>query len=344
LGIFVPFLLVWLAIVYLPFFVRSWWAFLALCFAYLMVGVGVRLGVAAFSAAEVPAVLVFLGNFWLDFVVWALPVPVIARAIVLAAKSLGFKGKSLLALNIVGILALPGTWLGTAAYERWDHRPAPVECTAKPILLTLAGVDGSVPWSNAIHLYLGQNIREDGRYLFFPVHRRSICRDTSNGAERLTTSAFSVELWSPPLDRCGSPERQTWEKMLCVRRDDDTLQTLPHDIVFFDPKGIRLGDFVISTAATDERYPLAEGERLVTATNLEVGTVKAVCRIEPTPDGSTWCRMRREVGAGASVYWNLYAPPDAIDDRLLQAESVASSICSSIFNLPGCTAVGATAP
>lgn len=309
-----------------------------------MVGVGVRFGVAAFSAAEVPAVLVFLGNFWLDFVVWALPVPVIARAVVLAAKSLGFKGKSLLALNVVGILALPGTWLGTAAYERWDRRPAPMECTSKPILLSLAGVGGTIPWSNAIHLHLGQNIREDGRYLFFPGHRRSICRDTSNGAERLTTSALSVELWSPPLDRCGSPASQMWEKLLCARRDDGNLRTLPHDVVFFDPNGIHLGDFAIASAATDEGYPLVEGERLVTAASPEVGTVKAVCRTEPEPNGSTLCRMRREIGAGANVYWDLYAPHDAMDDRLLQAESVASSICASIFNLPGCTAVAATAP
>ena len=87
--VFVPFVLLWLAILYLPFAMRSWRAFLALCAVYLLFGVGVRLGVAAFSAADVPVALVFLGNFWLDFVVWALPIPILARGVVLAAKSRG---------------------------------------------------------------------------------------------------------------------------------------------------------------------------------------------------------------------------------------------------------------
>lgn len=343
MGIFVPLLLLWLAIVYLPFAMRSWRAFLALCGAYLLVGGGVRIGVAAFSASEVPAVLVALGNIWLDFVVWALPIPIVARAAVLVAKSLGLGGKRLIALNVAGILALPGTWYGMAVYERRERRPAPAECTARPILLTLADIDGSAPWNNALRFYLGPDIRADGRYLFLPAHRRSICRDTSNGVERLTTSALSLELWSPQLDRCESQESQRWEELLCARRDDGILRTLPHDIVFFDPDGIHLGDFGISTAATDERYALTEAERLVMAASAEVGTVKAVCRTEPSPDGSTLCRMRRDVGAGVSMYWDLYAPTDAIDDRLLQAESVASSICASIFNLPGCTAA-ASAP
>lgn len=306
-------------------------------------GIGVKAGVALFSAAEVPAVLVMIGNIWLDYLVWAVPIPIIARAVVLAAKSLGLTGKRLLALNIAGILALPGTWLGEAALYRWERRPAPAECTAKPILLTILGVEGSVPWSDAVYFYLGSDIRADSRYLFFPAHRRSICRDTSNGADRLTTSALSFELWRPPLDRCRSPESQMWEKLLCARRNDGNLRTLPHKVVFFDPNGIRLGDFGISTAATDERYGLTEKERLVSAANAEVGTVKAVCRTEPTQNGSTLCRMRREIGAGVSMYWDLYVPTDAIDDRLLQAESVAGSICASIFNLPGCTAA-ATAP
>lgn len=343
MGIFVPILLLWLAIIYLPFAMRTWRALFALCGAYLLIGGGVRLGVATFSAAEVPAVLVFLGNFWLDFVVWAVPVPIVARAVVLVAKSLGLGGKRLMALNVAGVLAFPGTWQAIAVYERWERRPAPAECTAKPILLTLADIDGAVPWSTAVYLYLGPDVRAGRRYLFLPAHRRSICRDTSNGVERLTTSALSLELWSPPLDRCGSPESDRWEELLCARRDAGSLRTLPHEIVFFDPDGIRLGEFGISTAATDERYALAEAERLVIAESAEAGPVKALCRTEPSADGATLCRMRRDVGAGVSMYWDIYAPTDAVDDRLLQAESVASSICASIFNLPGCTAA-ATAP
>lgn len=145
MGIFVPLLLLWLAIVYLPFTMRSWRAFLALCGAYLLVGGGVRIGVAAFSAAEVPAVLVALGNIWLDFVVWALPIPIVARAVVLLAKSLGLGGKGLVTLNVIGVLALPGTLSGMATRDRWERRPAPIECTGIPILLTLAGVEGMVP-------------------------------------------------------------------------------------------------------------------------------------------------------------------------------------------------------
>jgi hypothetical protein len=108
---------------------RSWRALLALCGAYLLVCGGVRLGVATFSAAEVPAVLVFMGNFWLDYVVWALPVPIVARAAVLLAKSLGLGGNRVMTLNVIGILALPRAWQGLAAYEHWERRPAPAEYT-----------------------------------------------------------------------------------------------------------------------------------------------------------------------------------------------------------------------
>lgn len=343
MAVFIPLLLIWLVIVYLPFAMRGWPSFLGLCAVYLGIVTGVGWGVATFTAAEVPAFLVFLGNFWLDFVVWALPVPILARAVVLSAKSLGLGGKGLVLLNVVGILALPGTWFGKAAFDRWERRPAPAECTARPILLTLADSKGSVPWSNALRLYLGSDIRADGRYLFSPEHRRSICRDTSNGAERLTTSALSVELWNLPRGPCGSPESQRWEELLCTRRDAGTLRLLPHDVVFFDPEGIRLGDFAIPKAATDESFALAEGERLILAAGPEGGTVKAVCQTEPAPNGSVRCQMRRDVGAGVSVYWDLYADPDVLEDRLLKAEGVANSICASIFNLPGCTAA-ASAP
>jgi hypothetical protein len=156
----IPALLVlWLVVVYFPFAMRTWPQFLLLCAAYLLMGIGVRLGVANFSADEVPSVLVMLGNFWLDLVVWIVPVPIIARAVVLATKSLGVRGARLAALNIVGILALPGTWLGLAGYERWDRRPAPTECLGRPIQITLADIDGSSPWSSAVSLTLAPTFR-----------------------------------------------------------------------------------------------------------------------------------------------------------------------------------------
>ncbi len=337
MGIFVPFLLVWLAIVYLPFFVRSWWAFLALCFAYLMVGVGVRLGVAAFSAAEVPAVLVFLGNFWLDFVVWALPVPVIARAVVLAAKSMGLGGKGLVALNVIGILALPGTWFGKVVLDRWERRPAPIECTARPILLTLAGADGTVPWSEAINLYLGPDLPEDARYLFSSESQRGICSETANGTKRLVLKALSVKLQGTSQQRCTAADALPWEKALCGKYEDPSLRALPHDVVFFDPSGVRLGYFGIPKAVTDKAYPLPSGERLVSAGTADSGTVTAVCRKEPNSGGQVLCFVRSKVADRIGMSWEIYARPVEIPDRLRQADAFARKICSSIWR----TVIGA---
>ncbi|MCA3440752.1 MAG: hypothetical protein INF50_10540 [Rhodobacter sp.] len=82
------FFLLWLTIICLPFAMPSWRAFLILCTIYLLTGLGVRYGVATYTAAEVPAILVAAGNFWLDYVVEALPFTIIARAVALAAKSL----------------------------------------------------------------------------------------------------------------------------------------------------------------------------------------------------------------------------------------------------------------
>lgn len=337
-------LVLWLTIIYLPFAMRSWRALLALCTIYLLIGLGVRYGVATYTAAEVPAILVAIGDFWLDFVVWALPVPIIARAVVLAAKSLGLSGRRLLAMNIVGILALPGIWLGIAAYERWERRPASADCTAKPISLTLSGVEGSVPWSEAIRLYLGPDTRKDGRYLFSSPHRRSICWDTSDGSERLIISALSIKLDRTPPGRCVASDIQPWEKGLCAKLEDRHAGFLPNSITFFNPNGIQLGDFGIPKAATNDDYPLTDDQRLVSAANAEVGTVTAVCRSQPSPDGSIYCQMRRQISDGVNLYWEISSPHDAVGDVLLRAETFARSVCSSVFDLPGCTTVLGESP
>lgn len=339
MGFLFPFLALWLAIIYLPFAMRSWRTYLALCAVYLLIGLGVQYGVENYTAAEVPTILVALGDIWLDFVVRVLPVPVIARAVTLTAKSLGLSGRRLLAMNVIGILALPGIWLGNMAYERWERRPAPVACTSKPVSLTLSGVEGVVPWSGAVGLYLGPDTRNDGRYLLSPAHRRSICRDTSDGTERLMVSALSIKPDRIPPTRCAASDVQPWEQTLCAKSKDRHAGFLLDDVIFFDPNGIRLGYFDIPKAATNDDYPLADGQRLVSAANAEVGTITAVCRSQASPDGSVQCQMRRQISAGVSLYWETYSPPDAVSNSLLRAETLARSICSSVFALPGCTDV-----
>lgn len=342
--IFVLLLVLWLAIIYLPFAMPNWRAFLSLCAAYLLIGFGVRFGVATYSSAEVPAVLVMIGNIWLDYLVWAVPVPVIARAVVLSARSLGLSGKRLVALNVVGVLALPGLWLGEIGLDRWERRSAPADCMARTVSLTLSGVDGSVEWDQPLRLYLGPDIRNDSRYLFYPAHRRSVCRDTSNGTERLTIKAISVDVWRPWPKRCEAPDIQPWEQRVCTRFKEPGSVPLPQKLVFFDPNGIRLGDFGIPNAPTDGGFPLPDGERIVSAANAEVGTVTAVCRSQPLSNGLIACRMRREIRDGIDVFWEGPILPENIDDALLQSEAFARNVCSSIFDMPDCAAVSGTKP
>lgn len=51
-----------LLFIYMPFAMRSWRALITLSFVYLIVEIGVRLGVANYSAADVPRLLVSVGN------------------------------------------------------------------------------------------------------------------------------------------------------------------------------------------------------------------------------------------------------------------------------------------
>lgn len=331
-------LLLWLAFIYLPFAMPSWRAFLALCTVYLLIGLGVRYGVATYTAAQVPAILVAIGNFWIDLVVQVLPIPIIARAIVLAAKSLGLGGRRLLALNVMAMLALPATALAIDQYWRWERRPASEDCTAKPIPLMLMGVAGSVPWNNAISLYLGPDTSEDARYLLAPRHRRTVCRETSDGSERLVISALSVTSDRAGPDRCLASDIRPWELALCAKPEDPDAGAFPNAVTFFDPNGIQLGDFGIPGAATNDASPLADDQRLVSVANPEFGRITAVCRAPWGRSRLITCQMRRPILDGISVYWELTLPADAIDAGLLQAEAFSRSICFSIFNVPGCAA------
>ena len=328
--------LAWLSIVYLPFAMGNWCAFTALCASYLLVGFGVRYGVATYTAAEVPAILVLIGDIWIDFVVRVLPITVGARAVVLAAKSLGFSGRRLLVANVIGILALPGTAIGLDLHQRWEKRPASSACTDRPILLSLSGIDGSVPWSKAISLYLGANTREDARYLFVPRHRRSICRDTADGVQPLMVTALSIKPDRVRSDRCMTSDILPWEQTICAEAEDRRTGFSTLAIVFFDPNGIRPGDFGIEEAPTNYDYPLADDERLVVVADPAIGTVTAVCRPQPNPTGWTHCQMRRPIIDGIDFYWEISTSSDAVEDRLLRAETFARSVCWSVFALPAC--------
>ncbi|OYW56578.1 MAG: hypothetical protein B7Z31_10405 [Rhodobacterales bacterium 12-65-15] len=132
--------------------------------------------------------------------------------------------------------------------------------------------------------------------------------------------------------------------MLCTTAKDQDSLPLPHDLTFFVPDGIRLGDYGIPKVATDADYPLGNGERLVLAANAEVGTVAAVCRTEPYSDGRVRCQIRHAVSDGISVYWEIYTQPASVNDALLQAEAFARDVCSGVLDLPECAAGPVTPP
>lgn len=329
-------LLVWLLVIYLPFAMRSWRAFLALCAVYLLFGLGVQYGVATYTAAEVPYLLVGIGNFWIDAIVALLPFTVIARAMLLAAKSLGASGRRLLALNILGILVLPGYFVAKVAYEKWERRPPSAACTARPISMVLAGIEGVAGWNEAISLYLGPNIAQDARYLFSPAHQRSICRDTTEGTGHLTIAALSIRTDRVGPDRCSAPNVQPWEQAACAARADHPMRFLPPEVIIFDPAGLRLGDFGIPDVATNGDYPLGDDQRLISAASPGLGTVMAVCHVPPSPGRAFFCQMRRPINGSVSLYWELSAAPATLDDSILQAEAIARSACSSIFGQAVC--------
>ncbi|MCA3440753.1 MAG: hypothetical protein INF50_10545 [Rhodobacter sp.] len=132
---------------------------------------------------------------------------------------------------------------------------------------------------------------------------------------------------------------QPWEKALRAKPEDRHSGSLPMEVTFFDPNGIRPGDFVIPETATYGDYPLTGDRQLISAANAEIGTVTAVCRSAPDPDDPTYCWMRRQIKDDVSLYWEISASHDAVGDALLRTETFARSVCSSLFDLPSCATV-----
>lgn len=330
--IFIGFLL----IIYMPFAMRSWGAFMILCLVYLTLEITVRFGVANYSAADVPRILVLAGNTWIDYLVNAVAVTVSARAIVLAAKSFGLKGRGLIAANVIGILALPGGIAGIAAYERWQRRPAPLQCTGKQIPLVLSGISATATWNKNTVLYVGENTRDDGRNLYSTRHQRRICRDTSNGTESLPIEAITLRTRGSLTIRCFAEDATPWELSVCKDWKDDDWHRKLHEVTIFNPNGIQLSDFGIPTFPTNTEYKVDDGGRLVSATNERQTTFTALCRVPINSDRPLYCKMRRPVFHGVSLFWEASIPREKIEEYLLRTDEFARSFCADFFGKPLC--------
>lgn len=322
--------IVLLVVIYLPFAMRSWRALFSLCIVYLAIEAGVRVGVATFSAADVPRFLVLAGNTWIDLLVKALPVTIVARAIVLAAKSLGLSAKRLVAANVVGILALPTVIFALPVYNQWERRPAPLQCTERQIPLVLSGFNGTAPWNKAISLHVGDDIENDGIYLVSSKHQRRVCRKTSAGTEVLELEAISVNPRNFSRDRCDRHDIEPWERYVCDHREDRWWRSF-QGVAIFNPNGIRLGFFGIPRVVTNDNFPTNEDEVVVSVTDPNQGVVTAVCRKPTTPDRPRYCEMRRSLAEGVDLYWEASVHPDDLEDRILHTDAFAQSICRGFF-------------
>ena len=329
-------LLLTFILVSVPFAMPTWRTFVALCAFYLLIQIGVVTGIAVFDASDVHPSLVMLGNLWIDVLIYLVPIPVIARAVVLALRSGGLSGRWLLAANIVGVLALPGTYAGIILYGKWDRRAAPVSCTDRPISFTLSDVAGAAPWSHVVSLYLGQDLRADARRLFSVRHRRQICRATSNGTKVLNIEALTINTRNRFYDLCREGTAQSWEARICQGFKNGDSYGYQFEAGIFTPDGIRIGYFSIPVAETNKNYPIAENEILKTTSSPGVGLVSAVCREPYSPNGTFFCRMRRPLTAHVSIYWKMSAPEERLEERMLRVESLTREICSSILDADIC--------
>lgn len=324
-------LIAWVIIVYLPFAMRSWPSLIALCIGFLLIAIGIKIGVAIFSSDDVPGILVLTGNFWKDALAKPLLVTVIARTLVLSTKSLGLSGRWLLVANIFGILALPGTVLGIAVYEKWDRRPAPLQCTNRPISLVLSGVAGQTTWNDAIILYSGDDIRNDSLFQFSARHQRRICQETSDGKDPLGVDAISLNLAIFSKKSCDKQEIYPWEQYVCDNWEDRAWRYDQNRLIIFEPGGIRPGDFGIPKTTTNNAYPAQKNERVVSVARPDGGTVTAVCAERSFSDGQLYCRMRRSLVQGLGFYWAASVPLDDLENSIRRTDGFANSVCSSVF-------------
>lgn len=325
-----------LVIIYLPFAMRSWRAFLTLCLAYVTIGISVQLGITIYSAADIPRFLVLAGNTWIDYVVKILPVTVIARAVVLTLKSQGVSGRHLIVANILGILALPVGIAGIVANEKWQRRSAPLECTSKSIPLNLLGFTASAPWNQGISLYLGDNVRSDGRYIGSSRSQRRLCRETSNGTKSLTVEAISLRVRGFSFNRCTVEGITLWEKTVCENWDNSDRRYAQDKVVIFNPDGIRLGDFGIPKNLTNDNFQVKENEKLISVTRENLESFTAVCRGLTNSDRLLYCRMHRPIVEGINLYWATSAPSGNIEDYLRRTDEFALKACLSTFGQSLC--------
>ena len=343
--VLLPLFLLWAAIVFSPFVVRRWKSFGLMCAGFLAVGLGVRWGVASYAAADVPSVLVEIGNIWLDWITPALPYSVLFRAISLASKSFGLGGKRLLAMQLTCIAAVPGVLAGPGLWHAWDRRAAPAACLAFPVPIIIGGIAISLPRDPLISVYLGPEITSDARYFFSNKSQRQLCAETENGQKALDIPAIVLKLdflWSGDCTNAGlTPLR----KAVC--HSGTKLQAeryIPNDITLFKPVGIRLGDFGIPHQQTSYLTSGTADQRVISFQTKEGVTTGVLCKPVNDENTNLYCQMRRSVTADIDIYWAIQLPPTNLPVTLAEIDHFASSVCENILKDTSCAPISAPKP
>lgn len=322
--------------VFAPFLMPNWRWFLLLCIAYGAIGLGVRYGVATYAASDVHRSLVVAGNTWLDVVLPLLPFTLLPRGFGLAAKSLGLRGWKLFGLNLIGILALPTFFLSASVIDQWERRPAPIACTSRPLPIELAGIKGTLPWSKAIRLYLGANIRRDARYLFSPSSKRKICRQTNDGRRPLSVKAIKTSLFGRDRARCMMDNILQWEASVCEKTANGSSAFYLADVAFFQPGGINPGDFGIRKIRADGSLIARSDERIFSTDDDTLGRVEFVCRQQSSEAGKMYCTSRFHLTDLIDVHLEMGSTLVDINKNMEKALLLSKTICAGIFGQPPC--------
>lgn len=331
-------------IIFVPFVMPGWRSLLTLCLACLLVELGVRVGTARFSAADVPGILVQVGNSWIEILRYVILIHLCARATVLTLRSLGMSGRLLFLAKVLSILSLPIFMVGAYLLERFDRRPAPTRCTAQPIALRLAGIEGKMPWRDDTRLFIGSDIWNDRRNLRLNRDRRSLCWTTSNGKDRLEVTVIAVDFDRDWTARCAKADLFPWEEKQCAAQKAGPLNFPVHEVLFFDSGGIEIGNFSLPQASTDENHPVRQDEQMVSAQSPDLGKVTALCKAQPDRSGGKYCQMRRTYAGGFQVAWEAHVSKDAVDAGLLGAEALAKDLCTEVFGAQYCAFSQPTVP
>ncbi|WP_281932386.1 hypothetical protein [Roseibium album] len=320
---------------YAPFLMPNWRWFLLLCIAYGAMGLGVRYGVANYASTDVHRSLVVAGNIWLDLVLPLLPFTLLPRGFVLAAKSLGLRGWKLFGLNLIGILALPTFFIGASLIDRWERRPAPIACISRPLPIDLAGISGTIPWSKAIRLYLGANTRSDARYLFSPSSKRKICSQTNDGRRPLSVKAIKTSLFGRDRARCMMDKISQWEESVCEKTSNRNSSFYLVDVVFFQPDGIKLGDFGIRNIRIDGSLIARSDEQIFSTDDGTFGRVEFVCR-QQSSEFRFYCTSRFRLTDLIDVHLEMGSTIVDINKNMEKALLLSKTMCVGIFDQPPC--------